>query len=295
MKEHETIYPCLPDGPIQRIDAILMCTLCGTHSPNQDHLKAHNVGSCASKRRQYTRKLNLVKHLESHSAQNCSALADKWRTTLAKRSFSCGFCIALLTTLVEQLNHIDAHFRHYEDIASWSFGKVIRGLLLQPGVSQSWDALTVDYDISAFDWDQSSNGGLQLRLELGVEPVSDLALAAFECSSYDDEVDDAGLVMLPSERLGKLNEQLPAFESHDMTEQTSANANSLTFSPDVLTWAPTSFPQSQTMSLLEDSLDPEGGVGLNLFPFNSHSENHDMTLESSRDRHTDSLLLQSKS
>ena len=170
----------------------------------------------------------------------------------------------------------------------------MRGLLLQSGVAQSWAAVTANYDVSAFNWDQSSNQDLQLRLELGIESAGSLALAAFECSSYEDDIDDDGLVMLPSDKMGKYNEQLPPSESYESTEQTAIyddgfSSSSCLFSPNVLTSAPV---EMQALPLLDDSTVSERRDNSNLLLHDTYPEDHDMTLDPSYDGHINPLLLQ---
>lgn len=200
MKEHEVIFPCMPQGPVQASELGPQCSLCRSFSPDQEHLDAHSVQQCVTKCRTYTRKANLVKHLEEvHSIQDGSELADVWRIAFKKRYFSCGFCIILFDNISDQLNHIDIdHFRRLEDICNWDMTKVIKGLLLQSGVSIAWHAIAASYAISGFSWETSGNRDLQLRLELSEEAPDTLAAAVFNSCTYDwshHNYNDTGLTM----------------------------------------------------------------------------------------------------
>ena len=200
MKEHEAIFSCMPQGPMQASDLGPQCILCGSFSPDQEHLDAHSVQQCITKCRTYTRKANLVKHLkEVHGIQDGSALAETWRIAFQKRYFSCGFCIILFDNVNDQLNHIDIdHFRRSEDICSWEMTKVIKGLLLQPGVDIAWHEISANYAESGFSWDTSCTRDLQLRLELAEEAPDNLATAVFNSCTYDwshHSYDDTGLTM----------------------------------------------------------------------------------------------------
>lgn len=200
MKEHEVIFPCMPQGPVQALDLGPQCNLCGSFSPDQEHLDSHSVQQCVTKCRTYTRKANLVKHLEEvHRIDDGSALAEEWRIAFKKRYFSCGFCIILFDNINDQLNHIDLdHFRQLEDICTWDMTKVIRGLLLQPGVDIAWHGIAATYAQSGFSWETSCNRDLQLRLELSEEAPDTLATAVFNCCIYDwshHNYDDSGLTM----------------------------------------------------------------------------------------------------
>lgn len=210
MKEHETMYLCMPHGPVNATEMGPKCAFCDTLFPDQAHINSHNAISCAGKPRRYTRKVNLARHLETHGVLNGSALAEDWRVTPKKRFFSCGFCLSLFYTISDQLNHIDNHFRHSEDITNWNFNKVVRGLLLQPGVDASWRTLSAEYVSSGFSWDSSLHKDLQMRLELSEESAEALAVAAFNESVYDDSHgldDDPGLTMRPAEQLMDVNSE----------------------------------------------------------------------------------------
>ena len=176
------------------------CSLCRALLPDQGHLDAHSVQQCITKGRTYSRKANLVKHLEEvHRIQDGSALAEAWRIAFKKRYFSCGFCIILFDNINDQLNHIDIHhFRQLEDICNWDMTKVIKGLLLQSGVDIAWHDISTDYAESGFSWDISCNRDLQLRLELAEEAPDTLAAAVFNNCTYDwshHSYDDTGLTM----------------------------------------------------------------------------------------------------
>ena len=200
MKEHEVIFPCMPQGPVQASNVGPQCSLCGSFFPDQEHLDTHSVQQCIKKCRTYTRKANLVKHLEEvHRIQDGSALAEAWRIAFKKRYFSCGFCIMLFDNINDQLNHIDIdHFRRLEDICNWDMTKVIKGLLLQSGVDIAWHEISANYAESGFSWDISRNRDLQLRLELAEENPDTLATAVFNNCTYDwshHSYDDTGLTI----------------------------------------------------------------------------------------------------
>ena len=200
MKEHEVIFPCMPQGPVQASESGPQCSLCGSLLADQEHLDAHSVQQCITRRRTYTRKANLVKHLEEvHRILDGSALAEAWRIAFKKRYFSCGFCIMLFNNINDQLNHIDVHhFRQLEDICNWDMTKVIKGLLLQPGIDMAWHGISANYAELAFSWDISCNRDLQLRLELADEAPDALAAAVFNSCTYDwshHKYDDTGLTM----------------------------------------------------------------------------------------------------
>ena len=192
MKEHETRYPCMPNGCERYTVHGPECVLCGALNPDERHYNSHKIQPCSNKTlvaRSYTRKSHLISHLKNHGISDGSTLAEEWRDTLSKKYFSCGFCIACFHSHTDQLNHIDsAHYKNHQHISEWDSNNAVLGLLLQPGVQESWqDILKVHprYNNSGFRWHPAAVKRLQLRLEKREEPVDSLALAAFNEGTYD--------------------------------------------------------------------------------------------------------------
>ncbi|KAL2042581.1 hypothetical protein N7G274_004340 [Stereocaulon virgatum] len=205
MREHETIYHCMPQGPLKFTETGPECVFCDLPS-DQKHLDTHSIHQCLEKPRTYRRKAELVKHLEIHGVSDGTNIAEQWQVAFRKKFFSCGFCIAVFYNINDQLNHIDHdHYRRSEDIFNWDFTKVIKGLLLQPGMDIAWQNVSADYSEPGFSWDPSTSKLLQRRLELAEETVQDLAVAAFNESIYDwnhhnsDEPDLTMSIAIPVE------------------------------------------------------------------------------------------------
>ena len=200
MKEHETRYPCMPQGCEMHTVQGPTCVLCGLLDPEKQHYDSHKILPCSNKglnARSYTRKCHLINHLKSHGVADGSALAERWRSTVTKKFFSCGFCIACFHTHTDQLNHIDsAHYKMHQHISEWNADRIIVGLLLQPGVQKAWRQILTSHapcNEMGFHWNSIRVKGLQLRLEKSEEPSDILALAAFNESTYhgtqDTQVD----------------------------------------------------------------------------------------------------------
>ena len=192
MKEHETRYRCMPRGPIEYTEDGAKCAFCGLRDPCQSHCDTHRVFPCANKSldvRSYTRKPHFVAHLKTHRPSNGAELADHWKDTTEKKHLSCGFCISHFNSLIEQLNHIDVvHYRLFYDVKDWDSNKVIRGLLLQVGVFESWRRILASQPglvESRLCWDVSVIEDLQIRLQMGNEPADALAELAFNKSKYN--------------------------------------------------------------------------------------------------------------
>ena len=196
MKEHETRYPCMPQGCEMHTVQGPMCVLCGLLEPDEQHYDSHKILPCSNKglnARSYTRKCHLINHLKSHGVPDGSALAERWRSTVTKKFFSCGFCIACFHTHTDQLNHIDsAHYKTHQHISEWNADKIIIGLLLQPGVQKAWRQILTSHapcNEMGFQWNPVRVKSLQLRLEKSEEPSETLALAAFNESTYHGRQD----------------------------------------------------------------------------------------------------------
>ncbi len=202
MRTHETIYTCMPDGPVKSTEASKECYFCGAPDPDPTHLATHSVSKCFgqyAKRQSYTRRVNLSNHIKdvhNSSEDHAFALAKAWVDPHKnkRKFFSCGFCICCFPTLVEKSNHIDMeHWRQHQDLKEWDNNKVILGLLLQPGVEQEWHQLLMSSGIDPeFDplfnpapqWALSVVEYVQLQLEIREDSAAALAGLAFETSSY---------------------------------------------------------------------------------------------------------------
>ena len=197
MREHETIYQCMPNGPVRSTEAGTECYFCGASNPDQSHLDKHHVSKCSGQ--SYTRRVHLSHHIkEVHitSESYASALAKAWGDPHKnkRKFFSCGFCICCFNTLKEISNHIDIeHWRQHQELKQWNNNKVILGLLLQPGVKEAWQQLLMLADINLeFDpqynpapqWPTSVIEQVQLQLEIRKDSAPALAKLAFDKSSY---------------------------------------------------------------------------------------------------------------
>lgn len=120
----------------------------------------------------------MVKHLAKfHGVSDKSqgeVISDKWKYTLAKKAWSCGFCIHTFSNFQDRLKHLQGHFEQSQTLKDWDLTKVIQGLLLQPGLRDAWNAklaLLPAGERPEIIWKESSVKDLQYRLEIG--PVGD--------------------------------------------------------------------------------------------------------------------------
>ena len=187
MREHNTTYYCIPQDWVRNSENGPICAFCGIFNPDPSHLNKHNVPNCVGKT--YTRKENLTEHLvKIHDIHLGSALADQSKYTVDQRYFACGFCVFCCDSLKELVNHVDArHYRFLEDIRDWDDAKVIRGLLSQPGVNDSWRgvlAATPHLQEWYLTWKHKDAKELRHRLEMSQEPAARLVKAVIDKSNY---------------------------------------------------------------------------------------------------------------
>ena len=148
------------------------CTHCGVLNPWEEHLRVHGIESCNTRNK---RREKIVKHLKDYHRVSERAvgesLADNWRCDQGKNFWACGFCIMLFDSFKHRLHHIGKeHYAQGQKFEEWDANKVIRGLLLQPGVDGAWKSLAeVHYfhNASQVTWETSDLKDLQYKLEIG--------------------------------------------------------------------------------------------------------------------------------
>ena len=185
---HERYYVCMPDGAVEVTDQGSRCIFCALLNPDQKHLDTHDIHSCLYKTlpsRRYARRGHFIKHLESHGAQSSSLLADHWKIKPVFKYYACGFCIALFLSNRDRLHHIDiSHYRRLQTIREWNPNFIIRGLLLQPKISDCWNKIsTHDVQSENLIWDAHIIAQLQSRLQISDELPDHLAADALSQSS----------------------------------------------------------------------------------------------------------------
>ena len=187
-------YVCMLRDPLEEIEGDFKCTLCGISNPSEKHLGAHEIQTCGQGvpgSFSCKRRTDLVRHLKKHhlvpgKAQG-EAIADKWKETIKKQAWSCGFCVHLVHTFGDRLKHIATHFERGQTMDEWDTTKVMKGLLSQPGMIGVWQwqlaASPTGWESSEFIWKKDVVEDLQHDLEVGptdTEHAVALAKAAYE-------------------------------------------------------------------------------------------------------------------
>ena len=187
MKEHYTVYYCIPEAPVQYSEDGPLCAVCRISDPHPKHLNTHNDPSCIGKK--YKRKGGLAKHLiDKHGVHQTSRRIKQSAYTVDQEFFACGFCITCLDSLDKLVHHVDAeHYKSLANIRDWDPNKVIQGLLSQPKVNEYWQkflAANPRLHQSRLEWNPTRVKILQKRLERSQEPANVLCEAAIKEFNY---------------------------------------------------------------------------------------------------------------
>ena len=180
-KEHEVTYICMIGSSQEGSQMIGAKTethsICDFFCKRRDHMVTH-----------------LHKRHEIHKVAQARTLADQWRRTTGKMFWSCGFCIRLFMTFAERLKHIGSeHYERNQTYGEWDTTKLIRGLLLQPGLQRAWDAILATDPVHHFEdlvWDRRTGEEIRYLLEMGPSPTQSadsLAMAAYKARKLKTE------------------------------------------------------------------------------------------------------------
>ncbi len=120
------------------------------------------------------------------------AIAAKWKYTVEKQAWSCGFCVNTFVTFNDRLSHIATeHFELGQTIDGWDATKVIQGLLQQPGITKAWEeqiASVPTWERPEITWEKDAVVELQHDLEVGPndeKSALNLAEAAYMACRMD--------------------------------------------------------------------------------------------------------------
>ena len=180
-KEHEVTYICMISSSQEASQMIGAKTeshsICNFFCKRRDHMVTH-----------------LHKRHEIHKVAQARTLANQWRRTTGKMFWSCGFCVRLFTTFAERLKHIGSeHYERNQTYEEWDATKLIRGLLLQPGVQRAWDAILATGPVHHFEefvWDRRTGEETRYLLEMGPSPTQSaesLAMATYKAGKLKTE------------------------------------------------------------------------------------------------------------
>ncbi|EKJ75370.1 hypothetical protein FPSE_04451 [Fusarium pseudograminearum CS3096] len=105
------------------------CLFCGSDSPNDEHIQAHEFDTCAERpvsERKFTRKDHLWQHL--HKFHGCRRW-EGWQPDLSLLQYrqdtirsQCGFCQATMNSWEARTDHVAAHYRDGFTMEQWVGG-----------------------------------------------------------------------------------------------------------------------------------------------------------------------------
>ncbi|KAG8360544.1 hypothetical protein FVEN_g2327 [Fusarium venenatum] len=105
------------------------CLFCGSDSPNDEHIQAHEFDTCAERpvsERKFTRKDHLWQHL--HKFHGCRKWAG-WQPDLTLLQYrqdtirsQCGFCQVTMNSWETRIDHVAAHYRDGFTMEQWVGG-----------------------------------------------------------------------------------------------------------------------------------------------------------------------------
>ena len=132
----------------------------------------------------------MVSHLgkihDVHPKAQGEAIAMKWKYTVEKQAWSCGFCGDVFVNFNDRLSHIATqHFERGHTIDDWHATNVIQGLLRQSGMTKAWEEKLASLPARktpGIIWERDAIAGLQHDLEVGPnkeQSAVDLAEAAY--------------------------------------------------------------------------------------------------------------------
>ena len=191
-------YICMPNGATEHTQQGIKCAFCEQLNPSEDHLSGHNAQICGSglsapfvcqDRFDFVNHLYLTHHLDDWKP--ILQLVPKWKDTVCRQAWSCGFCVIALARFEDRLSHIALHFQQGQTMDTWDTTNVIQGLLQQPGVIRTWYETLVSVRQEKKDclyWEKDGILALRRDLEIGPTPgktARDLAEAAFAASKVD--------------------------------------------------------------------------------------------------------------
>ena len=117
----------------------------------------------------------MVNHLGKihmiHPKSQGEAIAVKWKYTVKKQAWSCGFCGNAFVDFNDRLTHIATqHFERGQTVDDWDATKVIQGLLQQSSMTQAWAeklASLPAWEVPDIIWERNAIVDLQHDLEVG--------------------------------------------------------------------------------------------------------------------------------
>ncbi|KAK4452022.1 hypothetical protein QBC34DRAFT_38242 [Podospora aff. communis PSN243] len=195
----------LKDDPANRY----FCTFCDQSFGVEADWRAHEESShgdsksycCRDCGACYALLTSLSAHLQqAHGADSLPAHTSIPEPSGAVRTWGCGFCPTALYTHPAYLDHIAKHFDDEKERVHWHHASVIKALLHQTGLRDSWERLVEEHEAAQgmrlrFSWDSRTGLILQSILErfsMGKDDPREFAGFAYHTAQVKIEANASG-------------------------------------------------------------------------------------------------------
>ena len=130
---------------------------------------------------------HLIKNHRVHDQGQGRSIADNGKCSSGKRFWSCGFCVCVFDNFDDRLTHILSHIESQEAYGDWCATNIMKGLLLQPDVSDAWEEVMASRHFwvrPEVEWEHGNVNEVRPMLEEGpssshdAKSLADLAYAA---------------------------------------------------------------------------------------------------------------------
>ncbi|OQD78322.1 hypothetical protein PENDEC_c001G03847 [Penicillium decumbens] len=146
-------WTCSPHGGVTEENGILRCVFCSAANPNKDHLETHNYITCQEKsirERTFYRKDHLNQHLRLMHNAKFQRCMDKWQSSITEINSRCGFCLSLLHTWKDRVEHLAGHFKNGATMSQWQ-GDWGFDSHIQERVENAIPPFMIDYELRSPD------------------------------------------------------------------------------------------------------------------------------------------------
>lgn len=180
--DSEPISAISPGDPEQLKDSLdpanrYFCTFCDRSFGSKEDWRAHETTShghsksycCRECGAYYSLLTSLSAHLlQAHGADSLPPHTSIPEPSGAIRTWGCGFCAIPIYSHSAYLDHIAGHFDDGKELFQWHHLSVIKALLHQTGLRDSWERLVQEHEAAQgvrFTWDGRTGLILQNILE----------------------------------------------------------------------------------------------------------------------------------
>ncbi|KAF4632162.1 hypothetical protein G7Y89_g5965 [Cudoniella acicularis] len=127
LSEHipDSLWICMPWGPVEEIDGRDFCVFCGLEDPEEVHDSVHAIQACYFNGRaehMFINEDDFIKHLSVvHHQVEMTPAMENWSRSckVSDWYWNCGFCDEVLPTWAARVDHIGDHFKEGMVMSSW--------------------------------------------------------------------------------------------------------------------------------------------------------------------------------